>query len=570
MLLFRRSITNQHPYKKMKKKLRRKIEIESGNIPAIECLEESFHILRMNIVSLMPVYCIGTVPFVLGMIYFINDMCQRSDAVRIIPRYALYITVLFLWKNLFQALFCSRVMDKLTSNPPVRRTYKDYARILLYQGIIQPYSLFANAVAAVLFFPLPWSIAFFTNVSFFAASEKKGFIETIRISFRNALVYPYQNNLIFYMLLIFAFMAALNTALLIFLIPWVLKTFMGIETLFSKANGADILLNLIFNSTFWSVVIGVTYMAIDPLLKTAYTVRIFYAESIFKGFDIISSLHRLKTIAAKNVNKISLIVIMFLLLFTSSTQLQAETAGGGSSEQLDNAIQKVLERREYSWRLPPEPFDSDEINAIALFFDETFKTISEWIDDIMEFLSQFFSGPEKRSSSGFANFISWISANSLALLIICFVLILLSIAFILLRRKRDILKTKAEETKNEVKTPDLTDENLTADSLKNSEWLEVASELLAKGELKLALRAIFLASIATLADKNALTIAKYKTNFDYLRELQRRCHGNTAYITAFGKNLNTFEAVWYGDYDVTKSIIATFRKNFDILNEHDA
>src|SRR5262249_14599871 len=58
--------------------------------------------------------------------------------------------------------------------------------------------------------------------------------------------------------------------------------------------------------------------------------------------------------------------------------------------------------------------------------------------------------------------------------------------------------------------PDLRDENLGADQLPEDGWAKLARELLAGGDLRLALRAFYLASLAHLAQRNLIRLEKFK------------------------------------------------------------
>ena len=553
---------------KVKKRLRRSVESASGKIPAVDCLEESFHVLRVNCFSLLPIYCLGTIPFVLGVIYFINDMCQRSDAKFIVPEYAFFMALLFLWKNFFQTLFCGKLMDKLTMRIPQKLIMKDYLKILLYQGIVQPIFLFINIFSIFLFFPLPYTTSFFNTFMAITGSERVSLRKNLKASFYNTLFYPAQNSLIFLMLMVLGFITMLNCGMVIFILPWLLKTFLGVDTFFAKANGIGFIVNLIFNSTFWSVIFGVVYLVIDPLVKTAYTIRMFYAESIFKGFDILSSLQRIRGGVANSVKK-SFTILLLITLPMASLVVSGETVKVENQDpvMVNNKIEKVLQRREYSWRLPSEELNSPEINAFSLFFEKIFNKMQDFIDAIDRMMKKFFSSSKSSDSSGFGSVISWVSANSLTLSIILLIIIMLSVFIITSRRRRNIIKTAKLADVEDEKSVDLLDENITADSLKNSEWLNLAREMIAKGELRLALRAIFLASIATLADKGALSIAKYKTNMDYLYEIRRRHHTSPDEVNAFYQNVKTFENIWYGSYKVDQALLDAFRDNFDIIND---
>jgi hypothetical protein len=101
--------------------------------------------------------------------------------------------------------------------------------------------------------------------------------------------------------------------------------------------------------------------------------------------------------------------------------------------------------------------------------------------------------------------------------------------------------------------PDLAAENVRADDLSTDRWLRLAGELAEKGELRLAMRALYLATLAHLADREMITIEMHKSNREYERELKRRAHEHQELLSIFSSNLNFFERVWYGMYRVARA-----------------
>jgi hypothetical protein len=101
-------------------------------------------------------------------------------------------------------------------------------------------------------------------------------------------------------------------------------------------------------------------------------------------------------------------------------------------------------------------------------------------------------------------------------------------------------------------TPDLTDESVKADDLSTHRWLTLAGELAEKGELRLAMRALYLATLAHLADHEMITIEVYKSNREYEHELNRRAHEHPELLAIFSTSLNFFERVWYGMYRIAR------------------
>ena len=101
-------------------------------------------------------------------------------------------------------------------------------------------------------------------------------------------------------------------------------------------------------------------------------------------------------------------------------------------------------------------------------------------------------------------------------------------------------------------TPDLTDESIKADDLSANRWLDVAGEFAEKGDLRLAMRALYLGTLAHLADRDIITIELYKSNREYEHELRRRAHEQNELQSLFSSSLNFFERVWYGMYRVAR------------------
>jgi hypothetical protein len=115
--------------------------------------------------------------------------------------------------------------------------------------------------------------------------------------------------------------------------------------------------------------------------------------------------------------------------------------------------------------------------------------------------------------------------------------------------------------------PDLRSENVVADQLPEDGWLALARDHAARGELQLALRAAWLASLAHLGQRELLRIARHKSNRDYDRELRRRARAHLALLAAFDENLLAFERAWYGRHEVTPGDFASFTGNHERIRE---
>jgi len=107
-------------------------------------------------------------------------------------------------------------------------------------------------------------------------------------------------------------------------------------------------------------------------------------------------------------------------------------------------------------------------------------------------------------------------------------------------------------------TPDLEDEDTSADDLPANRWLDLARQLAEKGSLRQAIRAFYLATLAGLADHELITIEKFKSNRDYETELHRRAHQKEGLLPAFSKSREIFERVWYGMYKISQPDLDNF------------
>ena len=133
-----------------------------------------------------------------------------------------------------------------------------------------------------------------------------------------------------------------------------------------------------------------------------------------------------------------------------------------------------------------------------------------------------------------------------------------AIAFFL-RRRAPVTKAVAVTSAASI---NLADESITADQLPESQWLLLADELLTQGDFRLALRALHLAGLNYLGERNLVSIRKWKTGLEYRRELDRRARAKSqvsAELTpVFSSNVALFERGWYGRHPVDREMVDLF------------
>ena len=308
--------------------------------------------------------------------------------------------------------------------------------------------------------------------------------------------------------------------------------------------------------TFWVVTIGISYLCMNPLVKTVYVLRCFYGAALKSGEDLKTELKGLMPGRTGGV----VIGLLLVALFAAHPMpsMATETAFI-SPETLDRSIDEVMAQREFTWRMPRQITAENEkapkgpiASVVAWMIDKLgkgLKTVINWIDKLINWLIDLLPSADHRISSPDEN---WITSVRVAVIVLLIGL-LCTLVYILWRSWRRRQNAQAEIAATAVESaPDLEDESTTADDLPVNRWLEHARELTAKGFLRQAIRALYLAILADLAAHELITIEKFKSNREYEVELGRRAHQKEGLLNAFSNSRDDFERVWYGMYKISR------------------
>jgi hypothetical protein len=315
-------------------------------------------------------------------------------------------------------------------------------------------------------------------------------------------------------------------------------------------------------------------LCVDPLIKAAYALRCFYGESLSSGADLRAELR----LWGAPGPALALMLLLLVAPAASGQQGEPPTGAGPiaarpaslAPEQLDRAISEVLQERKYTWRMPrervvePEPAQK---GIIGRFVERALETVKNWGTKFAGWLGRILRklfGPQRQvtpAPSGFA----WM--NWLYLLIYALVAAALVGVFLLARNMIRSRRIREAPVAAEPIQPavNVADENIAPDQLPEDGWTQLAQELLSRGELRLALRAFYLASLAQLAARNLITIARFKSNRDYERELVRRGHSWPDLLARFSHNVCTIDRIWYGMHPVDRGLVESFVANVNAM-----
>jgi len=547
--------------------------------PGLEILEEALLLLRRE-PALLAAYFVGSLPFVLGFLTFWGDMSRSGAAAQHCAPFALALALLLAWMKLWHAVFAQGVLTVRVGRPAQSLSLRRALSILAVQTPLQATGIALLPAAAILVLPFGWVYAFYQHAAV-AGAEGRGLRATTASAWHQAARAPGQNHLLLLLLAALGHFALVNVAAGLVLLPFLLKALLGVESPFTRNPW------VFTSTTFLAAVVGLTYLCVDPLVKAAYALRHFYGEAEASGADLWADLRATtegetaagegegRRLRGRALAALSLVSCLCLAALPARAREEPREAAAVAEPsplapaELDRAISQVLSRSEYAWRLPPPPEDeTEEPGLLARFWAEVGEllapirdAVSDALRALLRWIAGLLPGWKGPGTAPPAWDAGWIRVLLLASLAAVGAILLLLLAR--RRRAQAVIPTPAE-----AHALDLEDDRVSADALPPEDWESLARDLLRQGEARLALRALYLGSLARLARERLLTVARHKSNRDYAEELARRTDEASGLRVAFAENVRLFERVWYGDHAVTEEILGRFQENQGRLLAH--
>ncbi len=550
---------------------------------ALELIEESMHALRVCPLPVLACYFIGTLPFVIGFLFFWSEMTRSSYALDRSVGAALGLALLYFWMKLWQSIFCRKLLEQwtpesLVASFPKRR----WIRHSCAQCFLQSTALPMQVLGANVIVPFAWIYAFYQNVTVLGFTQDFGVRPTrglFRMAARQSNHAARQNHALILLIAFFSFFVWVNVYSVLLILPILLKMLTGIESVFTINPFAAYL-----NTTFFAVTVATAFLCVSPLVKIVYTLRCFYGLSVTTGADLRMRMAYLRN---RKRPRARATAILAGVLCATGVMLPAPAAaveGGGnpaaavetvpvSGEELDGSIDRVITQSRYLWRLPRTRSATGEGGPVEQFFRKLVEGIRTWltkigkaIDDFFDWLRRWLRG---RDLSGLDENedpvdVEWESVMRggiyVLTILVAMIGLLVAARAIQQRRLRESAEAKAGAVAARV---DLESEEILASQLPEDEWMKLAREQIERGELRLAVRALFLASLAFLGERELLLIEKSKSNLDYQRELSRGRRVEEGMLMAFEDNLHIFERSWYGLHEVGADVVEAFRTNYE-------
>ena len=521
---------------------------------ALEQIEESIYLLQRQSAAVWFEYLLGAVPFLLALLAFEHDMTVGYRASRCAGE-SLLCALLFCWLNLWKARFSGSLLFS-RSSAGASRERSSFPQCFLFQTIIQTTKLVCLPLAAVAILPFPWVAAFYRSATVEADRPRHTLSGILRKSTAHASWASGSNWIGFFLFALIGIVILMDVLLLLLLLPELVKALTGSESDWTR--NAVHALNW---QTFLEALV-LTWFFLDPALQSFAVVRCFYAEARNDGRDLLAELRRVA----------AFVPLTLVLGAGLTTRLQASetlrTPPNISQSEVDRGIHEALRADEYRWRFSGRAegsgFLQTLIHRLGEDVDAALKRIDAWFETFGRWMRKLLhqnGGAETRLAKPVKpdRSLPWI-VGGLA------VVITLALVIAVVRKQLQNPLESSVST-GAAPTADLSDENLLAHEVPEEEWLQLARDYIQKGELRLAVRAMYLSNLASLGQRQLITVTRSKSNRLYERELRLRSRAD-ALCEAFASSNRDYERAWFGFHEVTGEGIDKFEKHLQVIRAY--
>lgn len=556
----------------------------------LHIVEEATHLLRRSTATAWAFYYWGTGPFVAYLFFFWSDMSRSSAAESRVLESSLILALLYVWMKVWQALYCEQLMAMIEGKETLApMKLRGWLRLIASQAWVHASMPWLLTLASIAVLPMGWAYAFYHNVTVFAAEHFRDGGRTkplLNKALTQSHYLPGQNHTMIGLLTVVGLLVYLNLFASFATLCILLKAFTGADNEFTRQP------MLYMTSSFQTLLIGLSYLVVGPLAKALYVLRCFYGAARKSGVDLEVRLRELR-------GQATVILIAFSVLCANPAQAKIGDAVPPSTKisteklsqkmpvgktntppvlnvhgvELEQKIKDVLSSSEYQWRFPREHPAAAESQS---WFGKIIRDFTDWMGSAMSSIARFIGGlldklfhrdsqvnDEKTPGSS-----AWLA--SLEWIIYALIGVIVATLAVLLYRTWQRSREEAPVVAEAEAAPEinLESESILATQLPEDEWLRLAREKLDAGELRLALRAFFLATLAHLGEKRLIAITRSKSNGDYLRELGWRSRGREALSANFTEQVRTFDRVWYGWHEVDAGTVSRFAQNHEQILSH--
>jgi len=398
--------------------------------------------------------------------------------------------------------------------------------------------------------------------------------------------------LLFLMMLPLWIAVWLNGLIVALLVPQLLHSIFGVNTLLSTPMGIYALFR---SSAFWLSLFAGAWLALDPIVKCSFVVVFQHLQSRQEGDDLrglLASLPRehqnksqmiASAAAGGRVTTGALVVLAAMLgcsspmaaaqaaLPRSSAETAAHTPREAQIQKLQRALDAESRRAIYRWHDAEHPSPPNWFDKLLVRIEQrcgrAWNAVQNFLRKLWPQGLNLSPGNEKGGSWKLKDVRLWLT-------LIAILTIGAGVVLFWLRRRREAT-AQLSLPMAIAPLPNLSD-GAVASERSEEEWFLLADRLEREGELRLALRSVYLGLLAGLAQREWLTIRRDSTNRDYLNEFTRRWRRRPQAALErrieipekLRGSLRQFDRVWYGSYVPTREAVAVYRQDQRELLSH--
>ena len=479
-----------------------------------------------------------------------TNLEQNPFAAEQVLPLAFALALLFLWLHICQAVFCARLYAIHTEEE--RNLAREFREAAAVQTVLAGTKVWAWPIGLSLLVPHAAVTMFYQSTLIGSGTVGGNWRAAVQEAKQDARYRP--GVTVWVIVIVFLLRAVLwvNLLALLFSMPGFWKTLTGMETEITRWP------ELLDNATALSSLAVLAYLALDPVVKAACVLQRFERQSRRSGLDL-----RLKL---KVLTRAAVLVALLSVgwpgrSYAADAKLSTGTSTVTTSptitpERMHQALRTVFRDPAEAWNLPLFEPRKKSNNPIFAFMDAVTERTGKWWQEFGDWLRRVMErqqSPPPRQTHGPAN------GTSAWLLVSVFSgLVGGGLLLTWLRRSRRPAPTEltADAITNEF---DMTSESVLPYDHPEDEWARLAQDYRASGNLRFALRALYLSILAALARAALITAGRGKSNRDYLREVQRRGKRLGPDLAAlFERAIETFEKSWYGTFLVTDADLEEF------------
>ncbi len=558
-----------------------------NRLNSLEALERGFALFRSTFVRDAWRYYAGSAPLVFCFIpmWVVNGQIRLSNGVVLIE--ATLLAMAYLLRTYMVASYMQRVRERAFGAPTLRPAGVTARAAAAGRLLTWKITFSAAALAGLVTFA---GAAWFYTACQFASLEAQedGEQHTMRGCLALASQWFGSSVLLFLMLFPFWITVWLNGLIIAMLVPQLLHSILGVNSLLSTPVG---IFALVRSSAFWLSLFAGTWLALDPVVKCSFVVVYQHLRSRREGDDLRGLLASLPREQQKKSQMIAptagrgklvgALVILAAVLAGISPVRAEETPP--AQNRTENPTESVRQARVQQLR---QSLEVESRRAIYRWHDAAHPNPPNWFDKL---LTKIGNGIE-RAWKAFEDFLrklwprglnlgegkggSW-QLKDLRVWLWLIAILTLAAGGVLFWLRRQKATAAISIPQAVAPFPDLSESAL-ASVCSEDEWFALAGRLEGEGELRFALRAAYLGLLAGLAQREWLTIRRDRTNREYLDEFTRRWRRRPqAAIESRAEipeklrgSLRQFDRVWYGAHMLTPQAVAAYRQDQRELLNH--